>query len=113
MIAARGLVVIMVVLEVEGRVLRHGVGHAAAQGILAALVVREPLGVHGYALGIAGLLAVLGVKIAIGVHPAHVIHGGGHGSLDPGVQTSPGYSKSSFRRRCQPEARPAHSLPVR
>lgn len=112
MIAARGLVVVEVVLKVEGGVLRHGIRYTAAQGVLAVLVVGQPLSVQSLALGITGLLAVLGVKVAVGVYPAHVVHGGGHSCLDPGIQSS------HVQRQSAPAAdadntdlRPVHILP--
>ena len=45
----------------------------------------------------AGLLAVRGIKIAFGGDAAHVVHGGDHGGLDPGVDG----------RRVQGQAAPA------
>ena len=86
MVAARGLVVVVVVPDKGGRVLRQGVDHAARPGITAALVVGRPLGVECRALFVARLLAVLRVKIPLGIDPAHVIHGRGNGGAHPGVK---------------------------
>ena len=86
MVAPGGLVVGVVVLDKEGRVVGQGVHHAARPGVNAGLVVGGALGVQGRALGVALRLAVVGVKVAFGPHPAHVVHGGSHRGFDPGVQ---------------------------
>ena len=101
MVAPGGLVVGVVVFHKGGGILGQRVRHAAAQGIAAALVVLCALAVEGLPLGVAVGFAVLGVKITLGVHPRHVIHGGGHGGLDPGVQGGGVQGHAAPARRCR------------
>ena len=80
------LVVFAVVLHIEGDVLRHGQGQAAAgAAVVAAAADGSPGGAAALTNLMAGLLAVGGVEIALGGDAAHIVHGGDHGGLDPGV----------------------------
>ena len=63
MIASFRLVVGMIVLDVEGRVLRDGIDHAAGEGVGAVLVVQRALGVEGPARLVAGRFAVRRIEI--------------------------------------------------
>ena len=49
MIASPGLVVVVVVLHIKGRILRHLLRYAACQGVGTVLIVFGPLGVQGHA----------------------------------------------------------------
>ena len=80
-----GLVVVVVVLEEEGGVLGQRVHHTPGPGVGAGLVVLGALGVEGLFHLVPGVGAVGGIKVALGVDPAHVIHGGGDRGFDAGV----------------------------
>ena len=86
MVAARCLVVIIIILDEERRILRQRIDDPTAELVSAALQILETLCAHGRLLGIAGVLAVLGIEIALGVHTGHVVHGGGDRRLDAGVE---------------------------
>ena len=86
MVAPRGLVIGVVVFHKGGGVLRQRVHHAAAQSVCAGLVVLQPLGVQRRLFAVAGFLAVLRVKIAVGVDAGHVVHGDRHRRFDAGIQ---------------------------
>ena len=78
-VAARCLVVVVVVLDEGGRVLGQRVDHAAGHGVDAGAVVGGALSSHGRP-GPVPLLG--GVEVALGGHAAHVVHGGGDRSPD-------------------------------
>ena len=73
LIALGRLVVVVIVLHIEGSVLRHLLCHAAAQGVGAVFIVLDPLGVQGLFLLVSGGLAVLGIEVAVGVYTGHVV----------------------------------------
>ena len=85
MVAARGLVVVVVVLDEKRSVGRYGVDHAACALIRAGLVVGGALRVECLAQGITGVRIVVGVKVAVGGHTGHVVHRGRDGGLDARV----------------------------
>ena len=85
MIVARRFVIGIVVLDKLRCVLRQRIHHAACQSIAAAEIVLSALGVHGLLFGIAGVGGVFTVKIAVGIHAGHVVHGHGGGRLDAGI----------------------------
>ena len=86
MVAASGLVVIVVVLHKERRVLRQRIDHTASEPVFTGLQVQKSLGTHSGLRLVTGFLTVSGIEIPLGIHTGHVVHGGGHGRLDPGVQ---------------------------
>ena len=49
-------------------------------------VILQTLRAQGRLLGVTRFLAVLGIEIAFGVDAGHVVHRGGHGSLDARIQ---------------------------
>ena len=85
-IAALCLVVVMVIFYIEGSVFRYICRHTTAKSIGTILVVTDPLGVEDLFLLVPGSLTVLCVKIAIGVHAGHIVHGGSTSGLNSGVQ---------------------------
>ena len=86
MITAAGLIIVVVVLYEIRSILRKRIDHAAAKGIFTSFKVRKPLGAHGRFLLIAGIFAVLTVKVTFCVDTGHVIHGGSHSRLDAGIK---------------------------
>ena len=82
MIAARSLVIVVVVAEELGSVVRENVGNAAGECGDACAVVYGALGCEIAPDCVAGLGAVGSIEIAVGVYAAHVIHCRGHGCLD-------------------------------
>ena len=84
-VAARGLVVGVVVAEELRGVVGQGVGNAAGPaGFAPAQVVEAGRGQAG-AKGMAGGLGVVGVEVAVGRDAAHVVEGGGDGDADAGI----------------------------
>ena len=80
------LVVLAVVFHEEGGILRHRQGHTAAHPAVVAAAVDGGSGdIVSLPSLMTGLLAVRLVKVAFGGNAAHVVHGGDHGGLDPGV----------------------------
>ena len=88
MIAARGLVIGVVVLHELRRVLRQRIDHATRQRVAAVFIVLGALCIHCFSLLKACLLRILTVKIAVSVHTGHVVHGHSGGSFDAGVNGS-------------------------
>ena len=86
MVAAGSLVVVIVVLHEERGIGRKRIDHAAGELVGTGLIVGGTLGAHGSPFPVPGLLVVLGIEIAVGVDPRHVVHGGGDRGLDAGVQ---------------------------
>ena len=101
MIAASRLVIVVIIFDIERRVLWHFCCHAAAQGMSAIPAVFDTLGIERLFLFIPGCFTVLCIKIAIGVHTGHIIHGGGHRGLDPGIEGSGIQGHPSPIRRCR------------
>ena len=85
MVAARGLVVVVIVAHEGGRVCRQGINDAAGALRAAVAVVEGALGAELLAQALAGFGAVIGVEVAAGGDAAHVVHGGGDGGLDARV----------------------------
>ena len=77
MVAARGLVIVEVVLDKEGSVFGQGIDNAAGERIAAVFLILHPLGVQRLFFGIARIGGILRVKIAFRVYTAHVVHGRG------------------------------------
>ena len=75
MIAALCFVVGVVILDELGRVLRQRIDHTSGQGICTVFVVHRALGAHGFSLLKAGITGILTVKISVGVHTGHIVHG--------------------------------------
>ena len=84
MVAARCLVIGMVVLHKLWRVLGQRVGDSTGEGIRSVFVIFRALCVELPAEFVARV-GVRPVEIAVGRHPAHVVHGRGHGGFDSGV----------------------------
>ena len=85
MVSALRLVVGEVVFQELWSVCRHHIGQASRKFIRAFAVVRRALCVQLLAQFVACVRIVSRVEITFGVNTAHVIHGGGNGSLDAGV----------------------------
>ena len=81
MIAARSLVVRVVILDELRSIFRQGVNYSASTGIRSRLVVFDALVVHGLLLGIASFCAVRRVEVAVTGNSGHVVHRGDHRSL--------------------------------
>ena len=84
-IAPRGLVVVVIVLYEEGRVLRQRVHDAARSGVGSVSEILRALCVHHLPHGLAALLFIFGIEVAVAGDAGHVVHGGGHRRLDPRV----------------------------
>ena len=84
-VAARGLVVVVVVLDEKRRVIWQRIDHAARALIRAGLVVGGALRIECLTQGITGVRIVVGVKVAVGGHTGHVVHRGRDGGLDARV----------------------------
>ena len=84
MVAAWCLVIGMVVLHKLWRVLGQRVGDSACEGIRSVFVIFRALCVELPTEFIARV-GVHFVEIPLGRHPAHVVHGRGHGGFDSGV----------------------------
>ena len=85
MIAARGLVIVVVVLDEKRSVGRYGIDHTARALIRAGFVVSGALRIERLTQGIAGVGIVVGVEVAVGGHAGHVVHRGRDGGLDARV----------------------------
>lgn len=85
MIAAFGLVVVMILADKERHIVGHGFHHAAVTLIISVCVILRALLIQGLAELIARLRIIVGVEIAVGIHAAHVIHCGSDGRLDARV----------------------------
>ena len=85
MIAARRLIVCVIVLHKLRRIVRQRIDHAACQSIAAGFIVLGSLGVHGLFLFKTRLLGIFCIKIAVGSDTGHIVHGHGSGRLDAGV----------------------------
>ena len=81
MVAARGLVVGVVVFNELRGILRQRVYNTASH----CHGVGETLFAHCLAGSVARLLFVLAVVVAVAADTAHIVHGGGDGGLDTGV----------------------------
>ena len=88
MIAPFGFVIIIVILDKERSILRQGINHTAGSGIGSIFVIQRSLGIEGFALFLARLLAVLSVKISLGVDSCHIVHGCADRCLDSGIDGS-------------------------
>ena len=87
MVAAGSLIVGVIVLHKLRCVLRQRIDHAASQRVAAVFIVLGALCIHCFSLLKARLLGILRVKIAVGGHAGHVVHGHGGGRLDAGVDS--------------------------
>ena len=87
MIAALCFVVGVVILDELGRVLRQRIDHTSGQGICTVFVVHRALGAHGFFLLKAGITGILTVKISVGVHTGHIVHGHSRCRFDAGVHS--------------------------
>ena len=88
MVAAPGLIIAMVILHKLRCILRQWVDHAAGKSVAAVFVVLDALDVHRLFLCVTGIGGVFAVKISIGVHTSHIIHGHGSGCLNAGIHSS-------------------------
>lgn len=86
MVAAWGLVIVVVILDEERGVIRKRVDHAAGQRICPTAVVRDALRVQRPLLLVTGVGGILRVEVTLGIDAGHVVHRGCHGRLDAGVQ---------------------------
>lgn len=84
MIAARCLVISVIVFHKLGSIVGKRVYHPTGQRIRTLAVVFRTLGVELLAKLIARI-GIHGIEIAVGIHPAHVVHRSGNGSLDARV----------------------------
>ena len=84
MIASGGLVIRMIILNEKRSVLRQRIHHTASQLIASPAVICNALGIECLTGSIACIL-IHGIKIPIGIHAAHVIHGHGGSRLHTGV----------------------------
>ena len=80
-IAARGLVISVIVFHKLGSIVGKRVHHPTGQRIRTLAVVFRTLGVELLAKLIA-CVSIHSIEIAVGIHPAHVVHRSGDGSLD-------------------------------
>ena len=79
MVAALGLVAVVIVFDKERERPRAGIDHAALACILTAHIVLCPLGVdRGASADQASLLSAR-VKIAVSGNAGHIVHSGSHG----------------------------------
>ena len=83
-IAARCLVIPVIVFHKLGSIVGKRVYHPSCQRIRALAVVFRTLGIELLAKLIARI-GIHGIEIAVGIHPAHVVHRSGDGSLDARV----------------------------
>ena len=86
MIAAFCFVVIVIIFYKKRRICRERVCYAAAKFVSAGFVIFGALCVQRLAFGVARITAVFGVKITVGVHARHIIHGAGYGSFNAGIK---------------------------
>ena len=85
MVAARGLVVVVIILHKERRVLRKGIHNAAGKGIGAVPEIFRTLFVDCFTGSLAGFFGISGVEITVPGYTGHIVHGRGHGRFDTGV----------------------------
>ena len=86
-VAARGLVVVVVAPD-EGRdVLGQRIDHSTGSRVGPGTVVGGALGGEPGTGRVARRGGVLFVEVALGGNAAHVVHGGGHRGPDPGVES--------------------------
>lgn len=85
MIAARSLVVGVVVFHELRSVLRQRLDDSSGKRVYAVPVVLDTLGVELTAGLVAGIGIVSRIEIAVGCNPAHVVHRRSHRGLDAGV----------------------------
>ena len=88
MIAARSLVVGVVVFHELRSVLRQRLDDSSGKRVYAVPVVLDTLGVELTAGLVAGIGIVSRIEIAVGCNPAHVVHRRSHRGLDAGVYGS-------------------------
>ena len=84
MVASGRFVIGIIVLHEEGRVLRQRIHYTAAKLIASAAVIHDTLSVQCLAGGISGIL-IHGVKVAVGIDAAHIVHGHGSSGLHTGI----------------------------
>ncbi len=84
-IAARGLVVGVVILDKVRSVVRERVNNTAGQVVRAVLEVLGALGHQSLAGLVAGVGVVCGIEVAVCCYAAHVVHGRGNRRLYAGV----------------------------
>ena len=85
MVASGRLIVGVIVLYKLRCVLRQRIDYAARQRIAAVFIVLGALCIHCFSLLKACLLRILAVKVAVGSHTGHVVHGHGSGRFNAGV----------------------------
>lgn len=78
-VAARGLVICVVVLNKLRRVFWQRINYLAGLGIAASLKVSRSLLIQGNSHLVAGFFIVICVKVTIARHSGHVIHGRSYG----------------------------------
>ena len=88
MVSTLRLVIGIVILDKLRCILRQRVNHTTGKGVTAVFIVLRALGVHGLFLFVAGIAGILTVKISVGVHTGHIVHGRCHSSLDAGIHSS-------------------------
>ena len=86
MIATFCFIVSVIIFYKKRRICRERVYYAAAKFVSAGFVIFGALCVQRLAFGVACITAVFGVKITVGVHARHIIHGTGYGSFNAGIQ---------------------------
>ena len=97
MIPTVSLIIIVIVLKIKRRILRHGICHTTGKCIGSIFVIADSLCIHGFAFLITCICTVLGIKISLCIHPGHIIHSGSDCCLDSGINS----------RRIQSHAAPA------
>ena len=95
MVAARSLVVVVVVLNKLRRVGGQRINHATALLIVALSVFLGALAAHGLACLVASLLVVGRVEVTVGADAAHVVHCHNHSAFDARVECGCVESQSS------------------
>ena len=87
MIAARLLVVVVIVLDKIRSVLRQRVDDAACSCVFSALIVLCSLGVDRHPCTVARFLIVFAVKITVARYARHIVHGRSNCRFDSCVNT--------------------------
>ena len=95
-VAPLRLIVSVVVLDKPRGIVGQGVGETARQSVRTVAVVLRALGIQLLAEFVAGIL-VHRIEVAVGIHPAHVVHRGSNRRLDARIDS----------RRIQRHASPA------
>ena len=86
MISSLSFVVAMVIIHKERCIIRQRINYTAAEDIFSARIILGALCIQRAFLCKSLFLAVLGIKVAVGVDTRHIIHGNSNGCLDSGIE---------------------------